>query len=425
MKECCERIWIINHYAGHMFFDKAGRHFWFAKYLSKAGYKVTVFCANTVSHDTKTKHFDLDELFVEQMDDTYGIKFVFVKTRTYTGNGLQRVLNMYDFFRNVKKAANVIARNKEKPDIILASSVHPLTVVAGIKLAKKQKIRCICEIRDLWPEAIVAYSKKLKKTGLIAKAMYCGEKWIYEKSAAVIFTQEGGPQYVIDQGWTKENGGRIDSEKLYHINNGVDLETFNNNLVKYVYKDNRLDNPLQFKVVYTGSIRRINNLGIILDAAKLVKNNAIHFYIFGTGDELEYLRNRIHNEAISNVTFMGHVQRQFIPSILTRSDLNLVHWEMNPLLKVGESYNKSFEYFAAGKPVLYTIKPGYSLVEKYDCGMISDGFTPDDIAVAVDKMVSLKHEERIKICQNAKRVATEYDFPLLTNKLIEIFRKYM
>ena len=71
------------------------------------------------------------------------------------------------------------------------------------------KIRCICEVRDLWPEAIVAYSSRIKRSSFIAKVMYAGEKWIYKKAACVIFTQEGGPQYVIDQKWTDKDGGPI------------------------------------------------------------------------------------------------------------------------------------------------------------------------------------------------------------------------
>ena len=31
-------VWIMNHYASHMLFDKGGRHYWFAKYLDRAGY---------------------------------------------------------------------------------------------------------------------------------------------------------------------------------------------------------------------------------------------------------------------------------------------------------------------------------------------------------------------------------------------------
>ena len=41
--------------------------------------------------------------------------------------------------------------------------VHPLTLVAGIKIGKKLKVPCICEIRDLWPESFIAHNI-LKRT---------------------------------------------------------------------------------------------------------------------------------------------------------------------------------------------------------------------------------------------------------------------
>ena len=78
--------------------------------------------------------------------------FVFVRGRTYEGNGKQRVLNMVDFFRNVKRAARAYAKTWGKPDVIYASSVHPLTLVAGLQMAKHFGVPCVCEVRDLWPE---------------------------------------------------------------------------------------------------------------------------------------------------------------------------------------------------------------------------------------------------------------------------------
>ena len=69
------------------------------------------------------------------MAEEIGVPFVFVQARTYTGNGKQRILNMMDFYRNVKKVASEYAAKHGKPDIIYASTVHPLTLVAGIHLA--------------------------------------------------------------------------------------------------------------------------------------------------------------------------------------------------------------------------------------------------------------------------------------------------
>ena len=413
-------VWIMNHYASHMLFDKGGRHYWFAKYLDRAGYNPVVFCANIQNSKTDERYIETEDLWAVKEAEEIHTPFVYVKARKYKGNGKQRVLNMMDFFFNVKKTAVEYAEKYGKPDIILASSVHPLTMVAGIQLAKKFGVKCICEVRDLWPEAIVAYSKRITKNSIPARIMYAGEKWIYKKAAAVVFTQEGGPDYVCEHGWDKKHGGPIDNAKLFHINNGVDLEAFDENLINFPYSDVDLDNPDLFKVVYCGAIRRINNLGIILDAAKLITNPKVKFVIFGSGDELETLKKRVVDERISNVVFKGRVNKQFIPSIDSKADLNVVHWEMNPLLRVGESYNKSFEYCAAGKPVFYTIRPGYSIVEKYHCGRLTEGFEPEDIAAGIQAMAELSDEEKTKMAKNARKTAEVYDFKNLTRKLIEI-----
>lgn len=413
-------IWLMNHYASHMLFDRGGRHYNFAKYLDRIGYKPVVFCANIINNRTEERCIDTEDLWSEKVAEEIHTPFVYVRARKYKGNGKQRVLNMIDFYFNVKKTAKEYAVNNGKPDIILASSVHPLTMIAGIQLAKKYGVKCICEVRDLWPEAIVAYSKRITKNSLPAKIMYAGEKWIYKKADAVIFTQEGGPDYVCEHGWDKEHGGPIDRKNLFHINNGVDLEAFDANLINFPYADEDLDNPNLFKIVYAGAIRRINNLGLILDAAKLVTDPKIKFLIFGEGDELEPLRERIKAENITNVVFKGRVNKQYIPSIDSKADLNIVHWEMNPLVRVGESYNKSFEYFAAGKPVFYTVRPGYSIVEKYHCGRLTEGFEPKDIAAGIQAMAQMSDNEKAEMAVNARKTAEVYDFKNLTKKLIKI-----
>ena len=127
-------IWIMNHYATNMFFDKGGRHYWFAENLLKNGYEPTIFCANT-------RHNSGNMIVISKGKysrmTTENIPFVFVKTVNYSGNGIQRINNMLMFAWNLFSIAKEYSRNFGKPDVILASSVHPLTLVAGIKIARK------------------------------------------------------------------------------------------------------------------------------------------------------------------------------------------------------------------------------------------------------------------------------------------------
>ena len=411
-------IWILNHYASGMYFDHGGRHYNFAKYLRRAGYAPVIFSANS-KHGKAERFFETDALWEERIAEEIDTPFVFVRARTYTGNGKQRVLNMIDFYRNVKKAAKEYAAQHGRPDVIYASSVHPLTLVAGIQLAKQFGVRCVCEVRDLWPESIVAYSSRFTKDNPLIKLLYRGEKWIYKKADAVVFTMEGGYDYIVEQGWGKE----IPCSKVHHINNGVDLELFDYNKEHFRVEDPELDDPKVFKVIYTGSIRRVNNLGLLLDAAKCVKDPRVKLLIWGDGDEREALERRVRDEKIANVEFKGRVEKKYVPSIVSRSDLNLVHWEQAPLLKYGASYNKLFEYMAAGRPIFATVCPGYSIWGRYDCGRDTEDTRPEPLARELEKMAGLPPEELLRLGENAREGSRDYDFRVLTQELLNVIEE--
>ena len=132
----------------------------------------------------------------------------------------------------------------------------------GIHLARKYGCRGVAEIADLWPESIVAYGIAGPRNPAVL-ALRRLEKWIYEKADDVVFTCEGGYDYIVEQGWE----GRIPRAKIHYINNGVDLAVFDENRARYTVQDPDLEDPSVFKVVYTGSIRKVNHLGLLLDAA--------------------------------------------------------------------------------------------------------------------------------------------------------------
>lgn len=167
-----KRVWILNHYASNMAISHGGRHYWFARHLQQKGYTPVIFCANTLHNSSEIIEVKNGK-FVEQYVD--GVKFIFVKTTLYDGNSFAKIRNMVMFSVNLYKVAMFYAQKYNKPDIILASSVHPLTLIAGEKTAEKLGIKCICEIRDLWPESIVAYGL-IKENSWITKIMYYFEK---------------------------------------------------------------------------------------------------------------------------------------------------------------------------------------------------------------------------------------------------------
>ena len=59
-------------------------------------------------------------------------------------------------------------------------------------------------------------------------------------------------------------------------------------------------NKNSFKIIYTGAIRPINNVGKIIDVAKELSRRGIgniDFYIYGEGSEKDKLEQRAESEA--------------------------------------------------------------------------------------------------------------------------------
>jgi glycosyltransferase involved in cell wall biosynthesis len=418
-----KKIWILNHYATNSFYNKGGRHYWFADKLINKGYNPIIFCANTRHSTDDVIDIPRNEKYTTSFSEN--IPYVFVKTTPALGNGLDRIKNMILFYINLLSVANEYARLNGKPDVIIASSVHPLTMVAGIQIAKKFKVPCICEIRDLWPEAIFAFNKA-KATSILGRLLATGEYWIYKKADALIFTKEGDTDYIKEKKWDKEQGGKIDLNKCHYINNGVDINAFNRSIKENVVDDEDL-NSEKFNVVYAGAIRPVNDVGKILDAALILKDDKdIQFLIYGDGNQRKMLEQKIADVGLTNIKMKGHINKKYIPYILSKSSVNILNYSQTQFnWSRGNSSNKLFEYMASGKPIISTVKMGYSIIDKYKCGFELEQSTPEELAKTINKIKKLSIDQYETLKNNSKTGVENFDFDVLTEKLNAVINSVM
>lgn len=411
-------IWIVNHYAIPPNMGGLVRHYYFSKYLQKKGHNVKIFTSSKI-HNTDINMIKDRSLYKEEIED--GVEYTFVKSRDYKGNGMDRVINMMDLPFKTWKAMKLFYE-RQKPDVIYTSSPDLFVAFFALRFGRKYKIPVVVEVRDLWPESIVEYNRMSRKNPII-QVLYQLEKWIYKKADQLIFTMEGGKDYICDKGWEKE----INLSKVNHVNNGVDLEEFDENQKIYQITDRELEDDNYFKVLYMGSIRMVNNLRLLLKAAEELKRRKIpniKILVYGDGTEKEALQQEAEKLDV-NMYFKGRVKKKYIPYILTKADVNLINLQNSNLEKYGCSWNKLFEYMASGKPVASNVKMGYDLIDRYKCGISREIHSEQEYADLLVELSSMDRENYIRMCENSRKAGEEYDYSVLTDKILEVIEKAM
>lgn len=403
-------IWLINHYAVPPQYYPLARQTYFAKYLMQMGHQVTIFAASTVHNSNQNL---IEDRIPYREETVNGVHYVYIRCHGYQGNGLKRIYNICEFAWKLPG----VCKHFPKPDAIVATSMPPTSCAVGVHLAKKYGCRGIAEIADLWPESIVAFGVAGPNHPGVRVLRHV-EKWIYKNADAVVFTMEGGYDYITEQGWDQE----IPRSKVFHINNGVDLPTFDHDKEAYQLDDPDLENENQFNIIYAGSIRKANNLGLLLDVAKKVTAPNVKFLIWGGGEDLPELEKRLEDENIRNVVFKGRVEKKYIPYITSRANMSILNYSMNQIWRYGGSQNKLFEYFAGGSPVLTNLVMGYDLIERYKSGFHVDYADLDKAAEEISRIAAMDKTEYDVYCQNARHVAEQYDFRILTQKLLEVIQ---
>lgn len=407
-----KKIWLVNHYAMPPELEPRLRTIKFAEYLTKAGYDVTIFGASSM-HNMDMNLISEKEDYIEKQ---YGIlKFVHVRARSYT-NYIERILNLLEFAIRMRK----IASNFEKPDVILHTATVPFGNIMYY-LAKKLKAKYYVEVLDLWPESFVMTGILNKKNPLMP-LLYYFEKWLYKRADQLFFSMEGGKDYILEKGWDAASGGPINIDKVSYINNGVDLNDFSENLENYTIDDEDLNNENTFKIVYIGSIRLFNNVGLLVEAAEKLQNKKdMIFLIYGDGDERKPLEEYVRKKNIQNVRFKNtYIDKKYIPYLLSKSSINVLNYQQNGIWKYGGSQSKLFQYLASGKPVVSNIVPGYCLIRRHECGISSEFTTADEYARAFESIRNLSEEDYLIMCNNAKEAAQNFDYKKLTNSLIKL-----
>jgi glycosyltransferase involved in cell wall biosynthesis len=401
-------VWIVNEYNGPK--GIRTRQTILSQRLKEHGYEVYLICGSSDFRGGENAIQGNEKYRLVEAD---GAKFYVIKTSNYRKT-YERVLVSLQFQNRVWRLRD----NLPKPDVIV-SDFAGLFGNVFLKWKTKYGTRVIYDILDLWPEGFVEMGY-IKRTSPIAKVLYDMEHKSYREADGLIFSMQGGRDYIIDKGWSKEVGGDVDTSDIGYLNNGVDLETLDKERVEVYLEDPDLDTE-KFKVIYLGSISLMNGLEVLVETARVMQdrgNNEVMFLVYGYGNQEEQLKKKVVNYGLENFKFKGKLEKKYAMSLLSRANLNIFTFRDSPLWKYGVSPNKLFMYFASGKPVLSMIRPKYDLVEEKEAGISVDN-NPEAVADAIEHFCRMEKGEYEEYCRNARSTAEEYDYSNLVQTLID------
>lgn len=394
------KIWILNHYAVSPYSVGGTRHFDLAGQLVKRGHSVRIFAAS-YNHFSRceTIQYDHGEYYKEQ--NIEGVHFTWLKTPPYR-NFVQRIINIGFFSLRLNRILKSYLSH-ELPDLIIGSSVHPLTPLIGIKYAKKAGCLFYFEERDLWPQTFVDFNK-LSERNMLAQALFAMESYLYKQSDKVIFLFEKAHEYAFQRGL--EQGKNLYIPNGFH--NGILPEKEGLGLIGKILQ------PLKEKkiCVYIGSMGEANHMLPLIDMAEAMsENEEFRFLFIGDGPLKPSLMKRVEEKKLSNVTFEDPIPKALVPELLSRCDYGLISMKDSPLYKWGFSMNKIFDYLSAGLPILmYTNMEKIGTLEKTEAIMKSNS-----IPELKGQLLNHHEYDREAIRKFAKK---HYSWEVLANTLL-------
>ena len=234
------------------------------------------------------------------------------------------------------------------PDIVIGTTPPPTVGYVSWLLAKRFGVPHVLDVRDIWPEAVVAAGRV--QAGPAVAALERLNRFVLERSAAVTTVSEGKRARLL------ELGARPGTVAV--LPNGVDLARFDAEAHAHeaeaaallraagVPADKRL-------VVYAGVFNAPQGLDLVLDVARkrqATPGDRVHFALIGDGALRDHLQKRIADEGLRNVTIAGPVGRLLVPGLYRQAWATLVI--LRPRKDLHTVPSKIYESMASGRPVL-------------------------------------------------------------------------
>jgi glycosyltransferase involved in cell wall biosynthesis len=304
-----------------------------------------------------------------------GIRVVRVWTYLAPNEGLvRRTLNYVSYLATSLPASLV----EPRPDVVVATSPQFFCGWAGLVAAKLRRVPFVLEIRDLWPDSILAVGAIRNR--FVVRALYALERWLYLGADHVVTVGEGYRDELLRKG--------VPADRITVVSNGVDFERFEPRPPDAgLVRDYGLAG--RFVVSFLGTIGMASGLDVVLDAAERLRaagRDDVTFLLIGDGAVRAALEADARARGLDRVVFTGRRDKSEIPRWLSVTDACLVHLRRAELFRTVMP-SKIFEAAAMARPILIGV-PGHATAEvlRAGCGLAIPPEDPGALLAAIDRL---------------------------------------
>jgi glycosyltransferase involved in cell wall biosynthesis len=399
------KILFISHYFYPEGNAPANRVYEMARRWARAGHDVTIVTAVPnvpagVIYDGYRNHW-------RQEESIEGMTVVRMWTYVTPNAGKFRRIASYVSFMIT---AFIAALRVQRPDVVIATSPQFFCGWAGRLTSAVRRLPFILEIRDLWPESIVAVGA-MRSSPLI-RFLHWLEKRLYAGADHIVTVGTSYRDQLLLRG--------VDESQLAVIPNGVDLETFSS-----VKATDRIRNEFglgdRFVCAYIGTIGMASGLETVIRAGELLQDSGrddIRFLLVGDGADREKLVRLLGERNIRNVVMTGRLPKERVPEVIASVDACLVHLLKRDLFRTVIP-SKIFEAGAMQKPIILGVE-GFAaqLLGEAGAGICIEPENEAELIEAVTRLAGRPDEARAMGKAGRALVSRSFNYDLLAEEYV-------
>lgn len=290
-----------------------------------------------------------------------------------------------------------LAGLRQPADVVMATSPQLLAGLSGRLLALTKRRPWLLEIRDLWPDSIVALDMMRERNPLI-RLLRLVEGSLYRSAARIVTTNPNLRDRLIERG--------VPGAKIGVVPNSVDAVQFAprpkpDALVEKYGLGGR------FVVGYIGTQGLAHDLETVVQAAQALRDTNVLFLLVGDGAQHAALVRQAKALKLDNVRFVRPVPHNEVPDHIACCDVLLVPLKRTATL-ADTMPSKIFEIAAMERPILIGAEGiAAELIESYRAGLAVE---PENLQQMVGAIDLLRGDPALaaSMQEGCRRLAGDY-----------------